>query len=107
TFAMGFREAAFSELPYARAVADHFGTAHVEEVVTPDAVDLLHKLSVLYDKPFADASAVPTYLVSKLAAGRVKAVLSGDGGDEAFGGYARYPHAPEGAGRRREVAGRG
>ncbi|MFO0810217.1 MAG: asparagine synthase (glutamine-hydrolyzing) [Gemmataceae bacterium] len=106
TFAMGFREAAFSELPYARAVADHFGTAHVEEVVTPDAVDLLDKLSVFYDEPFADASAVPTYLVSKLAAGRVKAVLSGDGGDEASWRLRPVRPRPEGSGRGAAAAAR-
>lgn len=92
TFSMGFREGAFSELPHARLVADVFGTKHVEEVVTPDAVDLLEELTRYYDEPFADASAVPTFLVSRLASRSVKVVLSGDGGDEAFGGYARYAH---------------
>jgi asparagine synthase (glutamine-hydrolysing) len=92
TFSMGFQEDSFSELPYARAVAGHFGTKHVEEVVTPDAVALLDQLTYHYDEPFADASAVPTFLVARLAARHVKVVLSGDGGDEVFGGYARYAH---------------
>ena len=92
TFSIGFCEEAFSELPHARVVAERFGTRHTEEVVTPDAAGLLEELSKFYDEPFADASAVPTYLVSKLAARSVKVVLSGDGGDEAFGGYARYAH---------------
>lgn len=92
TFAIGFHEEAFSELPHARRVAELFGTRHVEEIVTPDAVTLLDELTHYYDEPFADASAVPTFLVSRLASRSVKVVLSGDGGDEAFGGYARYAH---------------
>jgi asparagine synthase (glutamine-hydrolysing) len=89
---MGFHEAAFSELPFARQVAQRYGTRHVEEMVTPDAVQLVDELAYYYDEPFADSSALPTYLVSKLARRSVKVVLSGDGGDEAFGGYARYAH---------------
>ncbi|HTU93549.1 MAG TPA: asparagine synthase (glutamine-hydrolyzing) [Gemmataceae bacterium] len=92
TFSMGFREESFSELPYARLVAEQFGTRHVEEIVTPDAVTLIDQLTHYYDEPFADSSAIPTFLVSRLAARSVKVVLSGDGGDEAFGGYARYAH---------------
>jgi asparagine synthase (glutamine-hydrolysing) len=92
TFSIGFQEEAFSELPYARQVAAQFATRHVEEVVAPDAVSLVDQLSYHYDEPFADSSAIPTYLVSRLAARSVKVVLSGDGGDEAFGGYARYAH---------------
>ncbi len=92
TFSIGFREEAFSELPYARQVAEQFGTRHVEEVVTPDALSLLDDLTHYYDEPFADASAVPTFLVSRLASRHVKVALSGDGGDEAFGGYSRYAH---------------
>jgi asparagine synthase (glutamine-hydrolysing) len=92
TFSIGFAEEAFSELPYAREVAKAFGTQHVDEIVTPDAVTLLDELSHYYDEPFADSSAVPTFLVSRLAARHVKVVLSGDGGDEAFGGYSRYAH---------------
>jgi asparagine synthase (glutamine-hydrolysing) len=92
TFSIGFAEEAFSELPFAREVARHYGTRHVEEIVTPDAVSLLDELTRFYDEPFADSSTVPTYLVSRLASRHVKVVLSGDGGDEAFGGYARYAH---------------
>jgi asparagine synthase (glutamine-hydrolysing) len=92
TFAMGFREESFSELPHARCIAERFGTRHVEEVVTPDAVALVDELTHYFDEPFADSSAVPTFLVSRLARRSVKVVLSGDGGDEGFGGYARYAH---------------
>lgn len=92
TFSMGFAEEAFSELPYARQVAERYGTRHTEEIVTPDAVSLLDELTRYFDEPFADTSAVPTYLVARLARRSVKVVLSGDGGDEAFGGYARYAH---------------
>jgi asparagine synthase (glutamine-hydrolysing) len=92
TFSIGFREKAFSELPYARQVAERFGTRHTEQVIMPDAVSLLGELTRYYDEPFADSSAIPTFLVSRLASRSVKVVLSGDGGDEAFGGYARYAH---------------
>jgi asparagine synthase (glutamine-hydrolysing) len=105
TFSIGFREESFSELPHARRVAAHFGTHHTEEVVTPDAVALLDDLCHYYDEPFADPSAVPTFLVSRLAARRVKVALSGDGGDEAFGGYARYAHDLREAGLRRRLPG--
>jgi asparagine synthase (glutamine-hydrolysing) len=92
TFSIGFKEEAFSELPYAREVAQRYGTQHVEETVMPDAVSLLGELTHYYDEPFADPSAIPTFLVARLAARSVKVALSGDGGDEAFGGYARYAH---------------
>jgi asparagine synthase (glutamine-hydrolysing) len=92
TFSMGFQEESFSELPYAREVALRYHTRHVEEIVTPDAAELLADLTHYYDEPFADSSALPTFLVSRLASRSVKVVLSGDGGDEAFGGYARYAH---------------
>lgn len=90
TFTIGFREAAYSELEDARHVARHLGTEHHELVVEPDAVALLHELVWHLDEPFADSSAVPTFLVSQLARGHVKMVLTGDGGDELFGGYDRY-----------------
>jgi asparagine synthase (glutamine-hydrolysing) len=105
TFSMGFGEEQYSELPYAREVAAQFGTKHVEEVVTPDAVELLDDLTLYYDEPFADSSAIPTFLVSRLAARSVKVVLSGDGGDEAFGGYARYAHDLKEAAVRRWLPG--
>jgi asparagine synthase (glutamine-hydrolysing) len=92
TFSIGFEEESFSELPLARQVAERFGTRHVEEIVTPDAATLLDELVRYYDEPFADQSAIPTYLVSRLASKKVKVALSGDGGDEAFGGYSRYAH---------------
>ncbi len=90
TFSIGFREAAYNELSDARRVAKHLGTEHHELVVEPDAVDLLQTLVWYLDEPFADSSAVPTYLVSKLAREHVKMVLTGDGADEAFAGYDRY-----------------
>ncbi|HEX9101403.1 MAG TPA: asparagine synthase (glutamine-hydrolyzing), partial [Polyangia bacterium] len=90
TFSIGFDEAAFDELPYARAIARKFGTDHHELVVRPDAWALTEKLVWFLDEPFADVSAIPTFLVSQLAAAHVKVVLSGDGGDEVFAGYERY-----------------
>ncbi|MCI0463979.1 MAG: asparagine synthase (glutamine-hydrolyzing) [Gemmataceae bacterium] len=101
TFSMGFDEEAFSELPAARQVAEQFGTRHREEIVTPDAATLLDEITHYYDEPFADSSAIPTFLVSRLASRSVKVVLSGDGGDEAFGGYARYAHDLKEAAMRR------
>lgn len=90
TFSIGFREERYNELSDARRVAGHVGTEHHELVVEPDAVELLHRLVWYLDEPFADSSAVPTYLVAKLAREHVKMVLTGDGGDEAFAGYDRY-----------------
>jgi asparagine synthase (glutamine-hydrolysing) len=101
TFSVGFPEDSFSELPFARQVAERFGTCHFEEIVTPRAAALLDELTYYYDEPFADSSAIPTYLVSRFARGRVKVVVSGDGGDEAFGGYRRYAHDLKEAGVRR------
>jgi asparagine synthase (glutamine-hydrolysing) len=105
TFSIGFTESSFNELPFARAVAERLETTHTEELVTPDAADLLDDLTWYYDEPFADASALPTFLVSRLAARQVKVVLSGDGGDEAFGGYARYVHDLREAAVRRSMPG--
>jgi len=90
TFSIGFRERSFNELELARAVAKRYGTRHHELVVTPQISELLPRLVATFDEPFADSSAVPTYLVSELAAEHVKVVLSGEGGDELFGGYETY-----------------
>ena len=90
TFSVGFREAAYNELAYARVVAERFGTEHYELVVGPQDLGVLDDLLGAFDEPFADASAIPTYLVSRLARPHVKVVLSGDGGDELFAGYDRY-----------------
>lgn len=90
TFSIGFDDAEYSELDRARLVAERYGTDHVELVVEPDAADLLPKLARTFDEPFADSSALPTYLVSQLAAEHVKVALAGEGGDELFGGYYTY-----------------
>jgi asparagine synthase (glutamine-hydrolysing) len=90
TFSIGFKEAQYNELSDARRVATHLGTEHHELIVEPDSVDLMHKLVWYLDEPFADSSAVPTYLVAEMARSEVKMVLTGDGGDESFGGYDRY-----------------
>ena len=90
TFSIGFEDQSFDELGYARAVADRYGTVHSEEIVSLDAIELLPHLAEHYDEPFADSSAVPTFRVSQLAARHLKVVLTGDGGDETFGGYSRY-----------------
>lgn len=107
TFTIGFQEAAYSELGDARTVASHLGTEHHELVVEPDAVALLQQLVWHFDEPFADSSAVPTFLVSQLAQQHVKMVLTGDGGDELFAGYDRYLRmlALERLGRWRPLAG--
>jgi asparagine synthase (glutamine-hydrolysing) len=90
TFSIGFEDASFDELEGARAVASRYGTRHRELVLKPDAALLLPALAAAFDEPFADSSALPTYLVSKLAAQDVKVALSGEGGDELFGGYYTY-----------------
>ena len=90
TFSIGFAEAGFDELTHARAVAKQFGTDHYDLVLRPDAVQIVEDLTWYLDEPFGDTSAIPTYMVSKLAAEHVKVVLSGDGGDELFAGYDKY-----------------
>src|SRR3954451_8370180 len=90
TFSIGFETSSFDELSGARAVADRYGTAHRELIVRPDAARLLPVLAEAFDEPFADSSALPTYLVSELASRDVKVALSGEGGDELFGGYYTY-----------------
>ena len=90
TFSIGFEERSFDELEDARLVAERYGTRHRELVLRPDAALLLPALAEAFDEPFADSSALPTYLVSQLAAEDVKVALSGEGGDELFGGYYTY-----------------
>jgi asparagine synthase (glutamine-hydrolysing) len=90
TSSIGFNEKEFDELEFAKLVAEEFRTEHYEQIVKPDAVNIIEKLAWHYDEPFADSSAVPTYYVSKAAKERVTVALSGDGGDESFLGYRRY-----------------
>ncbi|RPI00070.1 MAG: asparagine synthetase B, partial [Zetaproteobacteria bacterium] len=90
TFAIGFDEPEYDELPYARQVAERFGTEHHELVVRPDAAAILPKLAWHYDEPFGDSSAVPTYCVAEMTRRYVTVALNGDAGDENFGGYDRY-----------------
>ncbi len=93
TFTIGFDEQSHDELPHARRVAEHLGTEHHELVVRPDALGILERLIWHFDEPFADSSAIPTWYVSEMARQHVTVALSGDGGDELFGGYDRYvPH---------------
>ncbi len=90
TFSIGFHEDSYNELRYARLTAERFGTDHHEFFVTPEICDVVDELVWHFDEPFADSSAIPTYMVSKLAREHVTVALSGDGGDELFAGYTRY-----------------
>lgn len=92
TFTIGFSEKGFSELPYARTIAEKYGCDHHEEIIEPESISTLPMLVSSFDEPFADSSAIPTYYVSKIARQKVTVVLSGDGGDELFAGYNHYSY---------------
>jgi len=90
TFSVGFEHEAYNELPFARQIAKQYGTAHHEFRLRADDVDLLPELARVYEEPYADPAALPSYLLSRETRAHVTVVLTGDGGDEGFGGYERY-----------------
>ncbi len=90
TFSIGFEEKSYNELKHARRIAELFGTEHYEFILKPDALELIWELVNYLDEPMSDFSIFPTYLVSKMARKHVTVILSGDGGDELFGGYEHY-----------------
>jgi asparagine synthase (glutamine-hydrolysing) len=104
TFSIGFEDERFDEASHAKAVAAHFGTEHHEQYATPrEAQEVIPLLPAMYDEPFGDPSQIPTYLVSRFARQNVTVALSGDGGDELFGGYNRYIRAARLWGRLKQV----
>ena len=90
TFSIGFEEEAYSEIPYARSVAEMYKTDHHEFIVKPHLIDILPKLAWYYSEPYADSSALPSYYLTQETRQHVTVALNGDGGDEIFGGYLRY-----------------
>jgi len=94
TYSIGFQSAQFNEAHHARKVANYLGTSHHEETLSPDPALVVEKISQVLDQPFADSSIVPTYLLAKFAREDLVVALSGDGGDEVFGGYDRYLATP-------------
>ncbi|MBU6210119.1 MAG: asparagine synthase (glutamine-hydrolyzing) [Planctomycetes bacterium] len=94
TFSIGFEQSAYDERPLARLVANHLGTDHADWLVSPnDALDAAMDVGAVWDEPFADSSAIPSLLLARAVRSQVSVVLTGDGGDELFGGYQRYQHA--------------
>ncbi|MCX7905778.1 MAG: asparagine synthase (glutamine-hydrolyzing) [Elusimicrobiales bacterium] len=90
TFSIGFEEEKFSELKYAKKVAEKFSTQHTELIIKDKMIDVVEEIPLIYGEPFADPSALPTFYVSKITSKYLKVALNGDGGDEAFAGYSRY-----------------
>ena len=94
TFTIGFKDKKYDESVYARKISIHLNTDHHEEILDKNKIiNIIPKIPIIYGEPFADYSSIPTYLVSELAKSKVKVALSGDGGDELFGGYSRYIYA--------------